>query len=327
MTNQIVARLAAVLLLAAMLPLSTPTGAQPYPSKPIRLIVPYPAGGGTDAFARAFGAKMGEILGQPVIIENKPGASSIIGAEFVAKSAPDGYTMLLGDNATYALNVSLYRKIPYDPLKDLAPVTLTMRAALLLVVLPSLPAQTTTEFINWARSRQGSLSFGSPGPGTPHHLAMELFKQRTGLNIVHIPYKGGAPATQDFLSGQFPVMMLDLISADALMRSGKIRAIAIANAQRHRAWPDVPTLAESGVPGYEATAWQGFSVPAGTPRDVIARLNAAYAKATSDAALAGRFEKLGVELIPSTPEQMSDHMRSEITKWAAAVKAGNIALD
>lgn len=302
--------------------------AQSYPTKPIRLVVPYPPGGGTDFFARTVAAKMSEDLGQQIIVENKPGASTMIGAESVAKSsAPDGYSVLLGDNATYAVNPSLYKKMPYDPLKDLAPVTLTARFALLLVVHPSVPVNTVQEFVALAKSQPGQLNFGSPGPGSPHHLAMELFEQRAGIDLTHVPYKGGAPATQDLLGGRIPTMFLDLATAAPHIKAGKLRALAVANATRLASMPDLPTVAELGYAGYEATAWQGFTVPAGTPAPIIARLNAAYAKAAADQSVRQRLNEAGAELIPSSPEALAAFMRSETAKWAKTIKDGNITVE
>jgi tripartite-type tricarboxylate transporter receptor subunit TctC len=241
--------LAASLFAFASVALAQTALAQTYPAKPIRLIVPYPPGGGTDFFARLVGAKMSEQIGQPIVVENRPGAATIIGAEAAAKSPPDGYTALLADTSTLAVNPSLYRKLPYDPQKDFAPITLTARFAMLLVVNPTLDrSKTVKEFIDEAKAAPGKINFASVGAGTPHHLTMELFMQRTGIRLNHIPYKGAAPAVQDLVGGQVPVMFLDLAAGGPQIRAGKVRALAVASAKRIPPLPDVPTIAESGVP-------------------------------------------------------------------------------
>ena len=301
--------------------------AQAYPNRQIRLIVPYPPGGGTDFFARTVGAKMGELLGQQIVIENRPGASGIIGAEALVKSPNDGYTMILGDTATYALNVSLFKKIPYDPLKDFSFVSLTANFALLLMVHPSVQANNVKELVDLAKSKGGQMDYASPGLGTPHHMAMEVFKQRSGVNFVHVPYKGGAPARQDLIAGRVPVMVLDLVTAVTQVKAGKVRALATTTPKRLAPLPDLPTIDESGFPGFNAPAWQGFSLPAGASRDVVMRLNSAFHKAITDQELSQKLVNLGAQFIPSTPEEMGAFVKSEIEKWGAAVRAGNISLD
>ena len=304
--------------------------AQPaaYPNRPIRLIVPYPPGGGTDFFARTLGAKMSELLGQPVVIENKPGAATAIGAEAVAKSAADGYTLLLGDTATYAVNPSLYRKLPYDPQRDLAPISLTGRFALLLVANPSaLAAASLKDLIDAAKRAPGKIDYASPGPGSPHHLAMELFMQRAGVRLTHVPYKGAGPAVQDLLGGRVPVMFLDLATGGPHIKAGKLKALAVASPQRIAPMPDVPTIGESGFPGFVAWAWQGLSAPAATPREIVARLNAEFAKAINDPAVRPRIVEAGIEPLQSTPEEFAAYARSERVKWAAVIKEGHISVE
>lgn len=301
--------------------------AQAYPTKPIRLIVPYPPGGGTDTFARTISGPMGNALGQTIVVENRPGAATIIGAQEVARSDPDGYTVLLGDNATYAVNPSLYRKLPYDPQKDFDPVTLTGRFLLLLVAHPSAKIDSVKELVARAKAKPGELNYGSPGNGSPHHLAMEMFAQRAGIKLTHVPYKGGAPATQDLLAGRIPVMFLDLTTALAHLKAGKIKALAAASPKRSGELPDVPTIAESGYAGYEAWAWQGFAVPDGTPQPVIQRLNGAFAKAAADPAVRKRLGELGLELTPSTPQEMADYVKSETAKWAKIIKEANVTVE
>jgi tripartite-type tricarboxylate transporter receptor subunit TctC len=301
--------------------------AQSYPAKPIRLIVPYPPGGGTDFFARTVSAKLSDNLGQQVVVENRPGAATIIGAEAVAKSAPDGYTILLGDTATFAVNPALYKKLPYDPLKSFEPISLTGRFALLLVVHPSVQANSVAELIALAKAKPGTLNYASPGPGSPHHLAMVLFTQRTGINLVHVPYKGAGPAIQDLLGGQIPTMFLDLAAGAPQIKGGKIRALGVASPKRIAALSDLPTLAESGLPGFEAWAWQGLVAPAGTPPEVVAKLGAEYARAIGDPGIRQKIVDAGVDPLQSSPREFTDYIRSEQEKWAKVVKDGNITVE
>jgi tripartite-type tricarboxylate transporter receptor subunit TctC len=301
--------------------------AQPYPNKPIRLVVPYPPGGGTDFFARTLGAKLADVLGQQVIIENKPGAATIVGAEGVAKAAPDGYTVLLGDTGTFAVNPTLYKKLSYDPIKDFEPVTMTGRFALLLVTNPSVPAKDVQELIALAKGKPGSLNYGSPGPGSPHHLAMEMFRQRAGVEVVHVPYKGAAPAVQDLIGGQIPMMFLDLAAGGPLIKSGKVKALAVAAPKRIAPLPDLPTIAESGIDGFEAWAWQGLVVPAKTPADGVAKLNDAYRKAIADPAVRQKIVEAGIDPLEGTPQQLVDYIASEKVKWAKVIADGNIKVE
>ena len=302
--------------------------AQVYPSKPIRLVVPYPAGGGTDFFARTVGAQLSQQLGQPVLVENRPGAATIIGAEAVAKSAPDGYTLLLGDTATFAVNPSLYKKLPYDPSKDLSPVTMTGRFALLLVVNPAkLKAGSVAELIDLAKQASGKIDYASPGPGSPHHLAMEMFKQRTGTQFTHVPYKGAGPAIQDLFGGQISLMFLDLAAGAPQIKAGKIKALAVASDKRIAALPDLPMVAESGLAGFEAWAWQVLAVPENTPRDIVARLNAEYRKAISVPELRQKLIDAGIDPLQSSPEDASAYIRSENLKWAKVIAEGKISVE
>jgi tripartite-type tricarboxylate transporter receptor subunit TctC len=304
-----------------------PAAAQNYPTKTIRLIVPYPAGGATDFFARLVFPKMGEALGQPIVVENRPGAGTAIGASEVARSAPDGYTLLLGDAGTYAFNPTLYKKLSYDPAKDFAPVSLTGRFALILAVNPSVPAKSVKDFVAAAKSQPGKINYGAPGPGSPIHLAMEFFKQRAGLVMTPIPYKGGADAMNDLLAGRISTMFPDIASALPQIKGGKLRPLAVASAQRVAALPDLPTIGESGYPGFEAWAWQGFVAPAKTPSPIIMKLNAEFAKVMSDPAIKQRLSESGFEPQTSTPEEFSAYMKSEITKWAKVIRESNISLD
>ncbi|WP_219910128.1 tripartite tricarboxylate transporter substrate binding protein [Variovorax sp. WS11] len=297
-----------------------------WPSQPIRLIVPYPAGGGTDFFARLVAPGMGEALGQAVVVENRPGASGIIGATAVARQLPaDGHTFLLGDMTTYAVNPSMFEKLSYDPLKDLAPVTMTAKFDFLLVVNPSaLPVSNLQELVAAAGRAPGGLSYASPSVGTTHHLATELLARETGMKLVAITYKGGGPAVQDLLGGQVGMMFLDRASARPHIESGKLRPIAVAGSKRIAAYPNVPTLAEQGVKGFEVEGWQGFTVRAGTPEPVIRALNAAYLKAIAPAEVKRKLADAGIDPVGGTPEQFSSYIQAETAKWRAVVRERNI---
>jgi len=299
--------------------------AQSYPARPIRVIVPYPAGGGSDVFARTVAPAMSADLTQPILIDNKPGAATAIGADTVARSAPDGYTVLLGDNATYAVNPSLYPKLAYDPQKDLAPVSLTARFALVLVVGSTVPVKSVADLV--ALAKKSDFSYASPGTGSPHHLAMEMLRQGMHMPMTHVPYRGSAPATTDLLSGLVPVMFLDVASAAQHIRAGKLRPIAVSTPQRLKDWADVPTIAESGLAGYEAWAWQGFSVPAATPKDVVQRLNKAYLKAAADPVNRERVAEQGGEILASSPEQMAAYIKVETAKWSKLIRETNIRVE
>jgi len=297
-----------------------------WPSQPIRLIVPYPAGGGTDFFARLVAPGMGEALGQPVIVENRPGASGIIGATAVAKQLPaDGNTFLLGDMTTYAVNPSMFEKLSYDPLKDLVPVTMTAKFDFVLVVNPAvLPVGNVQELMALAARTPAGLSYASPSVGTTHHLATELLARETGMKLVAITYKGGGPAVQDLLGGQVGMMFLDRASARPHIESGKLRPIAAAGSKRIAAYPDVPTLAEQGVKGFEVEGWQGFTVRAGTPEPVIRALNTAYLKAIAPAEVKRKLNEAGIDPVGGTPEQFTAYIQAETVKWRAVVRERNI---
>lgn len=317
-----------IVLATIALLLSVAAQAQVYPAKPVRLVVPYPAGGGTDFFARTVGAQLAIQLGQPVAVENRPGAATIIGAEAVAKSAPDGYTLLLGDTATFAVNPSLYRKLPYDPSKDLTAVTMTGRFALLLVVNPAkLKARSVKDLVEMAKQGSDKIDYASPGPGSPHHLAMEMFKQRTDTQFTHVPYKGAAPAIQDLLSGQVPLMFLDLAAGAPQIKAGKLKALAVASDKRIAALPDLVTVSEAGIEGFEAWAWQALAVPEKTPRAIVARLNAEYRKAISVPELRQKLIDAGIDPLQSSPQDASAYIRSETLKWAKVISEGKITVE
>ena len=321
----LVAVLAAI---AAWVSLGDCAFAQSYPTKPIRLIVPYPAGGATDFFARLVFPKVGDALGQPVVVENRPGAGTAIGASEVARSAPDGYTLLLGDAGTYAFNPTLYKKLSYDPAKDFAPISLTGRFALILAVNTSvLNVSSVDEFVQAAKRAPGKIDYGAPGPGSPIHLAMELFKQRAGIAMTPIPYKGGADALSDLIGGRIGALFPDIATGLPQIRAGKIKALAVASEKRVAALPGLPTLGESGYPGFEAWAWQGFVAPAGTPHDIVMKLNGAFAKVMADPAIKQRLSESGFEPQTSTPDEFAAYLKREIAKWAKVIRDSNISLD
>ncbi len=299
-----------------------------YPSRPIRLVVPYPPGGGTDYFARLAGAAMSPFLEQPLIVENRPGAATIIGADAVAKAPPDGYTILLGDTATYAANRSLYQKLPYDPLKDFAPITLTGRFAIVLLVnTRKLDVGSVKDLVDAARRAPGTIDYASPGVGSPFHLAMELFAGAAGVKLNHVPYRGVAPALQDLAAAQIGVMFVDFASARSQLATPGIRAIAVASPTELPGLPGVPTVASAGFAGYEAWAWQGFAAPAGTPAEIVGKLNASYIAAIKDPEIVARLNGAGIDVLQSTPEEFAAYMRSEAEKWEKVVKAANIRAD
>ena len=311
----------------SLIPLVGNVKADNFPSKSIRLIVPYPPGGGSDTFARVIAPKLSDAFGQQLIVDNRPGAATIIGAEFVAKSPADGYTLLLGDNSTYAVNSSLYKKLPYSPLVDFAPISLTAKFSLILVVHPSMPVKKLSEFVAYAKSRPKQINFASPGAGSPHHLAMELFADRAGIQMTHVPYKGGAPAAQDLLAGVIPAMVLDYATASQHIQTGKLRAIAALSDKRLDQLKDVSTISESGYPGFEAWAWQGIVVPAKTPEDIVQRLNAELVKVAIDKDVQAKIAEIGGDFKSSSPAAMMSYMRSETDKWAKIIKEANISIE
>ncbi|HEY0294109.1 MAG TPA: tripartite tricarboxylate transporter substrate binding protein [Bordetella sp.] len=323
---RILAHAAAALLLAAGL---TPAhAADDYPAAyPIHWVVPYAAGGGSDIVARNLQEGMSKVLSQTIIIDNKPGAATAIGAEYVAHAKPDGYTILSGDTATLAANPPLYPRLAYDPQRDFAPVGLMARFNMILVVNPSVPAHGMKEFMAWARAQKDGVSYGTPGAGSPHHLATELFRARTGLNLKHVPYRGAAPAVQDVMSGQVPMMFVDSASGQQYIASGKLRALAVASKDRLPGMPDVPTLIESGLPDFEAYAWQGLVVPKGTPQPVIDKLNAALNETLKSPTVIEKFKAMGLEVIPSTPRALDDYARAERAKWTQVIQDAHITIE
>lgn len=321
---RMIANLFAVLALAAI---SAASSAQGFPNKPIRLIVAFSAGGPTDVLARAIGQKLSETLGQQVAIDNRPGAGGNIGSEIVAKAPPDGYTLVMGIVGTHAINASLYRKMPYDAVKDFAPVILTASATITLVAHPSVPAKSIKELIVLAKSKPRQLNFASPGSGTPQHLAGELFKTMAGVDIVHIPYRGAAPAVIDLLGGQVSLAFVSLPAALPHVKAGKLTALGISASKRSAVAPDVPTIAESGLPGYEAENWYGVLAPAGTPREIVNKLNSEIVKVLRMPEVKERLHSQGFDTLSSTPEEFAAYIKSEIVKWAKVVKDSGAKVD
>src|SRR5258706_3618030 len=301
--------------------------AQAYPSKPIRLVVPFPPGGSLDVVARAIGQKLTEAWGQPVVIDNRPGAGGNIGADLVAKSAPDGYTILEGALSTHAVNVSLYSKMPYDPVRDFAPITLVATTPNVLVLNPALPVNSVPELVAYAKAHPGALSFGSGSNGSAGHLAGELFKSDAHIDMVHIPYKGGAPALQALLAGDTQLMFDNLANSMQQVRAGKLKAVAVTTAKRSTLVPELPTLSETGLPGFDIYTWWGFMAPAGTPREIIAKWNAEITRILGTAEMKAFFAQQGAEPAPTTPEQFEALIKSEITKYAKIVKESGAKVD
>ena len=301
--------------------------AQSLPDQPLRWIVPYPAGGRTDVLARTVAEAMRETLGQQVVIDNRPGASTNIGAQIVATAKPDGGTFMSADNAVLAFNEHLFSKLPFNPEKDFTYIGGISRFPLALVVHPGFEAQTLKDFIAYAKAHPGKLNYASPGNGSPHHLAMEMFKLRTGTFITHIPYRGAAPAMQDVMGGQVPCMFLDLAAGLPVIQSGKVRALAIGSQKRASTLPHVPTLAEAGVPNTEVFAFQGLLAPAGLPPALTARLNGDLNKALDSAAVKKRMADFSMEAMPGTPEQFKAFARAESKRWGEIIRTANIRLD
>ena len=301
--------------------------ADKYPNKPVTIIVPFSAGGTTDILARIVGVKLGETLGETVIIDNRPGAGGNIGAALVAKAKPDGYTLLMGTVGTHAINQTLYPKLNFDPIKDFAPLTRVANLPNLLVVHPSVPAKNVQELIAYAKAHPGKLNFGSSGNGSSIHLSGELFKNMTGIDMQHVPYKGSAPAVTDLLGGQISMMFDNMPSAIQHVKSGKLRPLAVTTAKRSPALPNVPTIAESGVKGYEATSWFGLLAPAGTPPEIINRLNADLVKILAMPDVKKQMAEQGAEAYSETPAAFAGFIKTETAKWAKVVKASGAVVD
>jgi tripartite-type tricarboxylate transporter receptor subunit TctC len=294
--------------------------AQDYPTRAIRLVVASTPGGGTDLSARAIAPKLTEQLGRPVVVENRPGATTTIGGEFVARSAPDGHTLLMGVSSL-TINPYVMAKMPYDVVKDFAPVTQIVIAPNMLISHPSLPVRSTKELIAFAAARPGQLNFAAGSPGSNQHMAIELFLSMTGLRIVHVPYKGQGPALLDTVAGHVPLMMSNILSALPHVRSGRVRALGVTSLKRSAVAPEVPTIAETGVPGYEVVQWYGMLAPAATPRDIINKLHAATVRVLRDPAVQAHFIADGGEPVGGTPEEFAAVIRADLQKWGKVVKA------
>jgi tripartite-type tricarboxylate transporter receptor subunit TctC len=295
-----------------------------YPSRPIRFVVPMPPGGGTDFWARLSTTAMGRTLNTQFLVDNKPGAGTRIAAEQVMRAAPDGYTLMVGDMGTFAVNPGLYPKLGYDPLQDFVPITLTVRQALMLVVPASSPIDSVKTLIAKCKAAPGSLNYGSAGIASPHHLAMEMFQSLANVRLSHIPYKGGAPLALDLLGGQVSAGFLDLPSAMPHLKSGKLRGLAVFSAKRLSAFPEIPTMAEAGFPGQVVEAWQGLVAPKGTDPSVVALINRAYAESSKDADVVRKLDEMGMEATPSTPAAFTQLIIAETQKWAALIREKNI---
>lgn len=307
-----------LVLAAAVFALPAAHG-QAYPTKPLRLVVPFPPGGSADILGRAIGQKLSEGLGQPVVVENRPGAGTAIAADAVAKAPADGYTLMLGTVSSHAINPALNPKLPFDPVRDFTPISPVASIPFALLVHPSLPVKNVRELVAYARRQPGRLDYSSAGSGTSNHLAGELFESMTGTHLVHIPYRGSAPALQDLIAGRVALMFDLVLTAAPHVKSGAVRGIAVTGATRSTVLPDLPTVAESGLPGYEVSAWFGIFAPAGVPQPVVARLNAEIAKAMAAPDLRQRLVSQGAEPLTSSPAEFAAYLKSEIAKWAKVV--------
>lgn len=298
-----------------------------FPQRTVTMVVPFAAGGSTDVVARIIAEKMSEDLGQQVIVQNVAGAGGNLGADNVARAEPDGYTILMGTVATHALNPLILKSTPYDPQKDFAPVSLLVVVPNVLVVNPELPAKSVQELIALLKAEPDKWSYASSGNGTPLHLSGELFNSMAGTKMQHIPYKGAGPALTDLLGNQVSIMFDNLPSSSGHIKSGKLRALAVTTAQRAPSFPDIPTVAESGVPGYETYTWNALFAPANTPADIVARLNASANKALKDPAVAGRMKEFSATIVGSTPDELGAHVKAELAKWEPIVKGANIQME
>ena len=301
--------------------------AQDYPARPVRIVVPYAAGGGTDALARFLSHGLESRLGQPFIIENRPGQGTATGATFVARSAPDGYTLLAATSSTLAFNPSVYKKLAYDPLVDFSPISLIAAVPFVLVVNPSVPVNSLADLVRLAKARPGELSYGSGGMGAPHHIYMELLRSMTGIDIKHIPYRGGGPALNDVVAGHVPIMFGDVAQVTGLVREGRLKALGVTVSRRIETIPEVPTLIEAGLAGYDANSWQSMVAPANVPPRIVAAVNAALNGVLAEPATKERFAKLGMQPLSSTPADFGAYIRAEIQKWAPIIKAAGATED
>jgi tripartite-type tricarboxylate transporter receptor subunit TctC len=308
---------------------TVPAGAAPseYPDRPIRLVVPFPPGGGADNLARMIMPKVADILGKSIVIDNRPGAGGNVGAEVVARAEPDGYTLLYGTNGTHAINASLYRNLRFDPVKEFAPVTRMTSIAALLIVNPNLPVNSVAELIRYAKSHPGQVNFASAGNGTTSHLAGELFRKMAGIDIVHVPYRGGGLAVVDLIGGQVQMMIDVMPNAYPLAKDGRVRGLAVTTARPFPAAPEYPTIADSGLPGFEISAWDGIFAPAGTPEPIIAKLNTAIHQALDDPRLRDALLARGAQVVPTTQEEFARFIAASAEKWGRLVRESGAKVD
>jgi tripartite-type tricarboxylate transporter receptor subunit TctC len=312
----------AVLVLYASL-----AAAQSYPVKPMRLIIPYPPGGGTDFFARTLGAKLTESLGQQVVMDQRPGAGGVIGADAAAKAAPDGYTLLIGQTSNLAINPNLRKNLPYDPVKDFAPVSLIAGSPSVLVVHPSLPVRTVKDLVALAKAKPGEINYATAGNGTPGHLSAAYFTHIAKIDVVNVPYKGASPALMDLLAGNVAFYFTSPVAAQPLVKAGRLRQLAVTSGKRFPPLPDVPTIAEAGYPEIDLTSWWGLLTPAGVPREIVTRLNADTVKAMNAPEMKERLARQGAAVMTDTPEQFAAFIRTEIVKWGKMVQASGAKVE
>jgi len=313
-----------VLVLAVAITAPCSAGAQSYPNKPVRIVVPFAPGGTTDILARLVGQRLGEAWRHPVVIDNRPGANGAPGTEMVAKSAPDGHTIVMGYLGSFAINPHLFPKLPYDPLRDFAPITLVAATTQAIVAHPSLPVQSARDLIALARRQPGQITYASAGIGAPSHLAGELFKMMARIDLVHVPYKGSGAATTDLLGGHVALSFGGLAAAMPYVKAQRLRVLAVAGSARSPAMPQVPTVAESGLPGFDVTSWFGLLAPAGTPREVIGRLHGDVVKILKADDVRERLAADGAEVVANTPDEFAAYIKSELAKWGAVIKAAKI---
>jgi len=316
-----------VLIAGALLVLTSNVVAQSYPVRAVRVVVPYPAGGGADFVARIYAKSLSDSLGQQFVVDNRGGANGNVGSELAAKSPPDGYTVLVTASTNLTINPGLYRKMPFDVQRALAPISILATQPTILIVHPTLPVATVKELVALAKTRPGQLNFGSAGPGSSGHLAAELFKMVAGVNLVHIPYKGTGPATADLLGGQIPLMFNNLPPSLPLVKAGKLRALAVTGETRSPAAPQLPTMAEAGFPGVVMTLWNAMLAPAGTSADILGKLHSEIIKAAKSPEVRDRLSAEGTEAMTTTAAELGEMMKSETTRWASVIKAANIALE
>jgi tripartite-type tricarboxylate transporter receptor subunit TctC len=304
--------------------ISVSVAAQPYPSRPVRMVVPFAPGGSADLVARVLGQGLAESWGQQVIVENRPGASGMVGNELVARSAPDGYTLTIGTLGPFAVNQTLFAKVPYDNMRDFAPITLTGISSHILVAHPSMPVENVNDLIALARAKPGLLTFASSGTGNATHLTLELFKAAAGLDLVHVPYKGGGPAMADLVGGQVAFSFASMPSALQFIQAGRLRAIAVSGAQRSALFPNVPTVAQSALPGFASEDWQGILAPAKTPDDIVLKLNAEIARVLGGSEVKRKLAAAGFDARTSTPQWFAQFIQAETLKWAKLLKESGI---